>query len=90
MAVSEEGAGSLRNLGPKSQLWLAGIGITSFDEIRRLGAVETYVRLKSANPRVSLNMLYGLHAALQNRDWREVTDDEKQMLREMLHEVESK
>ena len=85
MAVSKNEVGSLRNLGPKSQLWLTEIGITSFDQIRRLGAVETYLRLKSANPRVSLNMLYALHAALQDRDWREVTADEKQMLKELLN-----
>lgn len=74
----------LRNLGPKSRIWLAEIGIHSIGDVRQLGAVETYRRLKAANGRVSLNLLYALHAALENRDWREVTLDEKEMLKESL------
>lgn len=55
----------MKNLGPKSSEWLAAIGVYSLAEVSRLGVVETYKRVKTAFPgKVSLNLLFGLQAAL--------------------------
>jgi DNA transformation protein len=55
----------MKNMGPKSSEWLASIGVHSLEDVARLGVVETYKRVKAAYPeKVSLNMLYGLQAAL--------------------------
>ncbi|MBI2332915.1 MAG: TfoX/Sxy family protein [Chloroflexi bacterium] len=55
----------MKNLGPKSSEWLASIGIYTLEDVARLGVVETYKRVKAAYPeKVSLNLLYGLQAAL--------------------------
>ncbi len=55
----------LRGIGPTSAKWLRAAGITTEAELRALGAARAYRRLKSADPRtISLNMLWGLHAAL--------------------------
>lgn len=55
----------MKNLGPKSSEWLASIGVHSLRDVARLGVVETYKRVKAAHPeKVSLNLLYGLQAAL--------------------------
>lgn len=52
-------------IGPKSAAWLAEVGIATEAELRALGAVAAYRRLKHWSPRlVSRNMLWGLHAAL--------------------------
>ena len=72
----------LRNLGPKSRQWLAEIGITTFEEIERLGSVEVYRRLKASRPReVSLNMLYGLEAAILDIPWQHLPQDVKDQLK---------
>lgn len=72
----------LRNLGPKSRQWLAEIGITTFEEIERLGSVEVYRRLKASRPReVSLNMLYGLEAAILDIPWQQLPQDVKDQLK---------
>jgi DNA transformation protein len=72
---------TLPGLGPKSDQWLAEVGITTVDELRGIGAVAAYRRLKHWNPRlVSLNALYALHAALNGLHWRAVDADTKARL----------
>jgi DNA transformation protein len=73
----------MKNMGPKSSEWLAAIGIHTLDDVARLGVVETYKRVKAAYPeKVTLNMLYGLQAALLDIPWNELPPDIKAQLRE--------
>lgn len=74
---------AMRNLGPAMARMLAEIGV--FDEagLRRLGAVEAFVRLRSTTDHhVSLNALYAMHAALQGTDWRRLDTATKAALRQ--------
>lgn len=72
----------MKNIGPKSSEWLASIGVHTLDDVARLGVVETYKRVKAVYPeKVTLNMLYGLQAALLNIPWRELPQDIKDQLR---------
>lgn len=60
----------LLNIGPKSSQWLASVGIQSEDDLRKLGAVEAYRRVKMLYPdRVTLNLLWGLQGALLGIHW---------------------
>ncbi len=54
----------LRNLGPVSKRMLAAAGITSVQTLRELGAVEAYRRVRSRDPRASLNLLWALEGAV--------------------------
>lgn len=74
----------LRNLGPKTAEWLNEVGIHSIEDLRQAGAIGAYRKLKALNPKVSFLALIAMHAALQGRDWREVTADEKEMLKSLL------
>ena len=77
----------MRNLGPKSREWLASVGVHSLEDVARLGVVETYKLVKAAYPeKVTLNMLWGLQAALLNISWNELPPDIKAQL---LKEVET-
>ncbi|KAA0279725.1 MAG: competence protein TfoX [Chloroflexi bacterium] len=72
----------MKNIGPKSSEWLASIGIHSLEDVARLGVVETYKMVKAAYPeRVSLNMLYGLQAALLDIPYQELPQDIRDQLR---------
>jgi DNA transformation protein len=75
---------ALPGLGPKTASWLGEVGITDVPELRRLGAVEAYRRLKHWDPkRVSRNALWGLYAALNNMRWTEIpTAVKTRLLRE--------
>jgi DNA transformation protein and related proteins len=78
---------NFRNLGPKSREWLAEIGITTFEQIEELGSVEVYRRLKAARPRdITLNMLYGLEAALMGIRWLDLPTEIKDELRRQAEE----
>jgi predicted flap endonuclease-1-like 5' DNA nuclease len=63
---------ALPNLGPKSAQMLAAAGITSLAQLRRLGAVEAYVRARQADRGASLNLLYALEGALHGAHWQAV------------------
>ena len=76
------GVSRLPSLGPKSEAWLREVGINTEEELRAIGAIAAYRRLKHWNPRlVSLNALYALHAALNGLHWRAVDGDTKARLR---------
>ncbi len=58
MTVAEPASiDDLPGLGPKSRDMLARAGITTVEELRNLGAVVAYLRVKRANGKVSVNLL---------------------------------
>lgn len=78
---------SLPGLGPKTAAWLSEIGVNTADDLRALGAVAAYVRLKRAFPdRVTLNALWALHSALTGVSWDKIAADEKQSLLEAVRD----
>ena len=81
---------SMRNLGPISAARLRAVGIDSPEELRRLGAVEAYVRLRRALPfEISLVFLYALHGAVTDTDWKQLSESTRARLRqEVMRELE--
>ena len=77
----------MKNMGPKSSEWLASVGIHSLEDVAELGVAETYRRVKAAYPeKVSLNLLYGLQAALLDLPWNELPLDIKEELKRQVGE----
>ena len=77
----------MKNIGPKSSEWLASVGVHSLEDVAELGVVETYLRVKAAYPeKVSLNMLYGLQAALLDIPWNMLPNDIKDELKRQVGE----
>ncbi len=75
----------LRNLGALSARGLPQIGVTTPEELRRRGAIATYVELKRNVAGVNVNALYALAGALENRHWLEIARARKL---ELLLQVE--
>lgn len=67
-----EALAELRNLGPKSAAMLQAVGITNLDQLKSLGTVAAYAKVKRANARASLNLLWALEAALTGERWQQV------------------
>jgi DNA transformation protein len=67
----------LRNLGPKSARLLAEAGIRTIAELRLIGAAKAYRRVAD---KATLNLLWAIAAGLQDRDWRSLTQVEKDSL----------
>jgi DNA transformation protein len=69
-------------VGPVSAGWLREIGIESADDLKRMGVVEAYRRANANHPdKVSLNLLYGLEAALVGIHWNALPQERKDELR---------
>ena len=73
--------------GPVTSSWLAHIGITTIDEVRRIGSVEIYRLLKQQGYPVSLNLVYGLEGAILGVPWNRLPDDVKAELRAAIQEI---
>lgn len=63
---------ALPNLGPKSCAMLQRCGIHTPRQLRRLGAVAAFGRVRRTEPRASLNLLWALEGALSGLAWQEV------------------
>ncbi|MCP5335072.1 MAG: TfoX/Sxy family protein [Oceanospirillaceae bacterium] len=71
---------ALSGLGPKSQAMLANAGITSLTQLRELGAVQAYLRVRASNSQASLNLLWALEGALSNLPWQQVAREQRSSL----------
>ena len=75
----------MKNIGPKSRQWLAEVGIYTIKDLRNAGSITTSKILKERYPKkVSLNLLWGLEAAIHDMDWRELTETDKEELKKRL------
>lgn len=71
---------ALPHLGPKSQQVLQAAGIHNLGHLRALGSVRAYGLAKAQSPRVSLNLLWALEAALSGLHWQEVAREHRTSL----------
>ncbi|MBC3832318.1 TfoX/Sxy family DNA transformation protein [Undibacterium amnicola] len=62
----------LRGLGPQSKVMLRSIGVNSVEQFMASDVFALYVRLKSSNQSTSLNLLYAMIGAQENRNWQEI------------------
>lgn len=71
----------LPGLGLVTARWLAEIDVRTEADLRSLGAVAVYCRLKHWNPRgVNLNALWGLHSAMTGVPWNQIDPETKARL----------
>ncbi len=75
----------LRNLGPKSELLLNSIGIYTSDVLLARGAIRIYKQLMRSGITPNKNLLYSLHGAIVDKDWRKLNRKEKQSLLMATH-----
>lgn len=76
---------SLPNLGRYTARCLTEIDVETADDLRAMGAVEAYARLKFQFGRgITLNALWAMDAALSGIDWRYLTQERKEELKAML------
>ncbi len=64
----------LRNIGPKGMAWLRQTGVRTLDDLRAVGALAAYVRVRRAGFKPSLNLLYALEGAILDCHWQSIPD----------------
>lgn len=80
MTVSHSELLRLKNLGMATVNILRAIGINTYADLRQLGAVEAYKRIKARDINVSKVMLYALQGALMDVHWNDLPPDLKRRL----------
>lgn len=78
----------LPNFGPKSQDMLEKAGFNSLEQLQALGSVRSFVAVKRAGCKPSLNFLWAIEGLLSNRSWRDVARDDRLSLLMQLEVVE--
>lgn len=71
----------LKNIGKVTERWLNGIGIYDEAELRRVGAVQAYQRIRACEAGATENLLYALQGALSGTHWNDLPLPVKEMLR---------
>jgi DNA transformation protein and related proteins len=72
---------TLRNLGPRSAMMLAEVGIRTIGELRAIGAVKAYIRVRENHTRgASVNLLWSMATGLKGLSWRDISAEEKASL----------
>ncbi len=67
----------LPGLGPKSERQLNAVGIHTVADLQRIGPVQAFLLLQRQKPPPSMNFLYALVGALENRHWQDIARERK-------------
>jgi len=70
----------LRNIGPKSAAQLRQVGVRTLNDLRAAGSLDTFVKLKRAGFKPSLNLLYAMEGALLDCHWQQIPDERRSAL----------
>jgi len=74
---------SLPNIGPELAAQLQKIGVSTAEDLLRVGAVAAWQRLVRAGLRDCMNSLFALEGAIEGVRWQEVPIERKEELKLM-------
>jgi TfoX C-terminal domain len=63
-------------------------GITSLEQLRDVGSVAAYARVRLIDGRASLNLLWAMEGALSGDDWRSISRKHRTSLLLALEQLE--
>lgn len=75
--MSPPAIAELRGLGPKSQAMLAAAGVKTVAQLKQLGSVRAYAKVKATGANASLNLLWALEGALTGLPWQVVAREHR-------------
>jgi len=74
----------MTGLGDVSVRWLEAVGIKSPQQLKRIGAVKAYRRIRDAGFKPTLNLLWALHGAINDLHWTLISPNEREELKKAL------
>lgn len=72
------------NLGPRSGALLREVGITTFEELKKVGSVEAYLRVRQAGHNASIMLLWAMEGGIRGIHFAKLPNDVKRQLRAEL------
>jgi len=79
---------SLKNIGKEIERKLKSVGITTAEELKKIGSQEAFVMLKSRYSNLCLVHLYTLEGAVSGVDYNRLPEDVKQNLKKFKESEE--
>ena len=71
----------LPNIGNVLEKQLNDVGINTIDDLINLGSKEAWLKIKEIDDSACLNRLMALEGAIQNIRWHNLSDEDKDNLR---------
>jgi len=77
---------TLPNIAAKLEAQLAGAGITTIGELRRVGSREAWLRILARDPSACIMRLSALEGAIRGVRWHDLDEETKRALKEFYRE----
>ena len=75
----------LPNIGNVLEKQLNDVGINTIDDLINLGSKETWLKIKEIDDSACLNRLMALEGAIQNIRWHNLSEEDKDNLRNFFN-----
>ena len=75
----------LPNIGKALEKQLNDVGINTVDELEDLGSKEAWLKIKEIDDSACVNRLMSLEGAIQNVRWHNLSDEDKENLRDFYN-----
>ena len=75
----------LPNIGKVVEKQLNDVGINTVEELINLGSKEAWLKIKEVDESACLNRLMALEGAIQNIRWHDLSDEDKQNLKDFYN-----
>ena len=72
----------LPNIGKVVEKQLNEVGINTVDDLINIGSKEAWLKIKKIDESACINRLMALEGAIQNIRWYNLSDDDKENLKE--------
>lgn len=75
----------LPNIGKVVEKQLNEVGINTVDDLINIGSKEAWLKIKKIDESACINRLMALEGAIQNIRWHNLSDDDKENLKEFYN-----
>ena len=75
----------LPNIGKVVEKQLNEVGINTVDDLINIGSKEAWLKIKKIDGSAYINRLMALEGAIQNIRWHNLSDDDKENLKEFYN-----
>jgi DNA transformation protein len=75
----------LPNIGAELEKQLCEVGITTTEELKRVGSREAWLRILQRDPSACIMRLSALEGAIQGIRWHNLDSETKEALKEFYH-----
>ena len=76
----------LPNIGKVVEEQLNGVGINTVDELIDIGSKEAWLKIKEVDDSACINRLMALEGAIQNIRWHDLSEDDKNNLKNFYND----